>query len=125
MKRNFSMNKHTFSILLLALFLSSNAKAATVSCDFISGEAYDISTGEWVGSAGYEDIWDIFGEGISLPMENSLLANLDSQEIFRAGETDKGTVYLVGGDMGVEGRLSSIEDGLIIIYSGFCTIGFG
>ena len=119
------MNKHTFTILLLSLFLSSNAKAATVSCDFISGEAYDISTGEWVGSAGYEDIWDIFGEGISLPMENALLANLDSQEIFRAGETDKGTVYLVGGDMGVEGRLGSIEDGLIIIYSGFCTIGFG
>ena len=47
------------------------------------------------------------------------------QEIFRAGETDKGTVYLVGGDMGVEGRLSTIDDGMLIIYSGFCSIGFG
>jgi len=28
MKRNFSMNKHTFSILILSLFLSPNAKAA-------------------------------------------------------------------------------------------------
>jgi len=46
-------------------------------------------------------------------------------EIFRAGETDKGTVYLVGGDMGVEGRLSTIDDGMLIIYSGFCSIGFG
>ena len=78
MKWNFSINKHTFAILLLSLFLSSNAKAATVTCDFISGEAYYISTGERVGS-----------------------------------------------DMGEEGRLSNIEDRLIIIYSGFCTIGFG
>ena len=51
--------------------------------------------------------------------------SLDTQEIFRAGETDKGTVYLVGGDMGVEGRLSTIDDGMLIIYSGFCSIGFG
>ena len=62
---------------------------------------------------------------LSLPIENSLLANLDAQEIFRAGETDMGTVYLVGGDMGVEGRLSAIDDGMLIIYSGFCSVGFG
>ena len=91
----------------------------------MSGEAYDIYSGAWIGTAGYEDIWDIFGDGLSLPMENSLLANLDTQEIFREGETDKGTVYLVGGDMGVEGRLSTIDDGMLIIYSGFCSIGFG
>ena len=58
-------------------------------------------------------------------MENSLLTNLDTQEIFKAGVTDKGTVYLVGGDMGIEGRLSKIEEGLLIVYSGFCNIGFG
>ena len=119
------MKNHTYKLLIAFLFMSSNVQAATVSCDFISGEAYDIATGEWVGTAGWEDIWDVFGEGVSLPMENSLLANLDTQEIFRAGATDKGTVYLVGGDMGVEGRLSNIEDGLIIIYSGFCSISFG
>ncbi|GIR87654.1 MAG: hypothetical protein CM15mP86_11130 [Gammaproteobacteria bacterium] len=39
--------------------------------------------GAWIGSAGFEDIWDIFGDGISLPMENSLLSNLDSQESLR------------------------------------------
>ena len=38
---------------------------------------------------------------------------LDSQEIFKAGSTDKGTVYLLGGEMDVEGRLSSIQDGTI------------
>ena len=66
-----------------------------------------------------------FGERLSLPLKNSLLANLDTQEIFRAGETDKGTVYLVGGNMGVEGSFSTIDDGMLIIYSGFCSVGFG
>ncbi|MBD63468.1 MAG: hypothetical protein CMD68_05230 [Gammaproteobacteria bacterium] len=115
----------TLPFLSLTLFLSPNLQSATVSCNFMSGEAYSISTGEWLGTAGWEDIWDIFGEGISLPMKNSLLAKLDTQEIFKAGETDKGTVYLIGGDMGVEGRLSNIEDGVIVIYSGFCDISFG
>ena len=119
------MKNYLIKLIFLALFLSPNLKAATVSCNFMSGEAYSISSGAWIGTAGYEDIWDIFGDGLSLPMENSLLANLDTQEIFRAGETDKGTVYLVGGDMGVEGRLSTINDGMLIIYSGFCSVGFG
>ena len=119
------MKNYLIKLIFLALFLSPNIQAATVSCNFMSGEAYSISSGAWIGTAGYEDIWDIFGEGLSLPIENSLLANLDTQEIFRAGETNKGTVYLVGGDMGVEGRLSTIDDGMLIIYSGFCSIGFG
>ena len=119
------MKKYYLTILLITLFSTSNVQAATVSCNFMTGEAYELTSGAWVGTAGYEDIWDIFGDGISLPMENSLLSKLDSQEIFRAGETDKGTVYLIGGDMGVEGRLSSIDDGLLIVYSGFCSVGFG
>ena len=110
---------------LFFLIFSFNTNAATVGSSFTAGEAYDISSGEWVGSAGWEDIWDIFGEGITLPLENSLLQLLDSQEIFLFFSTDKGTVYLLGGEMGVEGRLSSIQDGTIIIYSGFCSIGFG
>ena len=115
--------KMLFTLFLLIFSLNTNA--ANVECNFTAGEAYDISSGEWVGSAGWEDIWDIFGDGITLPLENSLLQLLDSQEIFRAGSIDKGTVYLLGGEMGVEGRLSSVQDGTIIIYSGFCSIGFG
>ena len=119
------MKKYYLTILLFTLFSSSNIQAATVSCSFMTVEAYELTSCAWVGTAGYEDIWDIFGDGISLTMENSLLSNLDAQQIFRAGETEKGTVYLIGGDMGVEGRLSSIEDGLLIVYSGFCNVGFG
>ena len=67
------MKNYLIKLIFLALFLSPNIKAATVSCNFMSGEAYSTSSGAWIGTAGYEDIWDIFGEGLSLPMENSLL----------------------------------------------------
>ena len=64
------MKNYLIKLIFLALFLSPNLKAATVSCSFMSGEAYDIYSGAWIGTAGYEDIWDIFGDGLSLPMEN-------------------------------------------------------
>ena len=53
------MKKNFFKIIFLALLISPNIKAATVSCDFLSGEAYSISSGAWIGTAGYEDIWDL------------------------------------------------------------------
>ena len=68
------MKNYLIKLIILAIFLSPSIKAATVSCNFMSGEAYSISSGAWIGTAGYEDIWDIFGDGLSLPMENSLLA---------------------------------------------------
>ena len=102
------------------------ANSATIECAFMSGEIYDASTGEWSGSVPIENIWEIFGmEDISLPLENTLLANLDTGAIFSAGAIDKGTVYLMGTEMGVEGRLTSIHNGQIHIYSGYCTVGFG
>ena len=36
---------------LFFLIFSFNTNAATVECSFKAGEAYDISSGEWVGSA--------------------------------------------------------------------------
>ena len=108
------------------LFCAGTANSATVECGFMSGEIYDASTGEWSGSVPLENIWEIFGmEDISLPLENTLLANLDTGAIFTAGKIDKGTVYLMGSEMGVEGRLTNVQDGQIHIYSGFCTVGFG
>ena len=59
------------------------------------------------------------------PTRDNLLAKLDTQEIFLAGETPNGEVYLAGSDYGVYGRLSDVEDGMIYIYSGFCDVGFG
>ena len=51
------MKKYLIKLIFLALFLSPNIKAATVSCNFMSGEAYSISSGAWIGAAGYDDIW--------------------------------------------------------------------
>ena len=57
------MKNYLIKLLFLALFLSPTLKAATVSCNFMSGEAYSTSSGAWIGAVGYEDIWDIFGDG--------------------------------------------------------------
>ena len=117
---------HTLLIGLIAVMsFSGGAMAATVSCDFDSGESYDLTSGEWTGSIGYESLFDMFSDGVEMELEMSLLAKLDTQEIFAAGETEKGMVYLMGSDYGVISRLSSIAEGQINIYGGSCTVGFG
>jgi hypothetical protein len=111
-------------INLLILF-SLSVKAAKVTCNFDYGESFDQSSAAWVGNVDYETLWDLFPEGLELELDNSLLAKLDSQEIFKAGSTKKGDVYLQGSDSGILGRLSSIKDGKINIYGGYCDVGFG
>ena len=83
-----------FNIITLVFFIffSSNLYAAKLNCIFDTGESYDISTGAWKGQVDWESLWDIFGEGLNLNLDNSLLSKLDTQEIFLAGETDKGQV---------------------------------
>ena len=116
--------KILISTMLIFLF-STNLFAAKVNCSFDSGEAYDLSSGAWLGQATWEDIWDIFGEGLELDLDNDLLDKLDTQEIFWAGQTENGEVYLAGSEYGVYGRLSYIDNEVIIIYSGLCDVGFG
>ena len=112
-------------VTTITILFSKSIFAAKVNCSFDSGEAYDISSGAWLGQATFDDIWDIFGEGLELDLDNDLLSKLDTQEIFWAGETDNGEVYLAGSDYGVYGRLSYIDEEIIIIYSGYCDVGFG
>jgi len=111
----------------LTLFIQSTiAFAAKVTCNFDTGEKYGISDGAWQGSMGMESLWEMFGmEGLTLPLENSLLAKLDTEEIFIAGNTDKGDVYLAGSEDGIYGRMTTILNGSIVIYSGYCDVGFG
>ncbi|MEC7092911.1 MAG: hypothetical protein VXX00_00855 [Pseudomonadota bacterium] len=68
---------------------------------------------------------DLFGDGLTLPLENSLLGNLDTGAVFLAGEVERGKVFLRGSDMGVEGKLIGIDGDVITIYDGMCNIGFG
>ena len=111
--------------ILAGMSFTGSAMAATVSCSFDTGESYDLSTGAWTGSIGFDSLYDLFGDGVEMELKMSLLAKLDTQEIFAAGETKKGMVYLMGSEYGVLSRLSSIEEGQINIYGGSCTVGFG
>ena len=89
---------------------------------------YTISkNGAWVSTeVDIMKIMELFGpEGLTLEIDNALLAKLDTKQPFLAGETSNGKVYLTGGDTGVEGRTIKVEGENLIIYYGFCTVGFG
>ena len=118
--------KKIILILLFSNFIIFSANAAKVNCMFMNG--YTISkNGAWAATEDdFMKLMDLFGaEGLNLEIDNSLLAKLDTKQPFFAGETSNGKVYLNGGDAGVEGRAIKIEGDNIVIYYGFCTVGFG
>jgi hypothetical protein len=83
-------------------------------------------SGEWLKTEmDFMKLYEIFGDGLKLPLENSLLSNLDTGEVFVAGEVARGTVYLMGGDMGITGKLIKVEGDSINIFDGMCDVGFG
>lgn len=116
-----------FIFIITALFFSlvSPVYSAKVTCNFLS-ETQISKSGEWLKSEiDLMNLYNIFGDGLVLPLENSLLSKLDSKRPFLAGQTKRGRVYLMGGDLGVEGKLISISGEKIIIYDGSCTVTFG
>lgn len=117
--------KILLSTLSTLLISSHAATAATVSCSFLS-ETSITSSGEWLKTEmDFVKLYEMFGDGLSLSLENSLLANLDTGKPFEAGKVDRGTVYLMGDDMGVSGKLISVEGNVITVFDGMCSIGFG
>ena len=121
------MKKKSFFMFLLIfcspLFFVS-ASAATVNCTFMS-ETTISKSGVWIKSeADFMKLLEMFGDGLTLPLENSLLGNLDSGQPFFAGSVARGKVFLMGGDMGIEGKL--IGTGRKYYnYDGMCNVGFG
>ena len=84
------------------------------------------TSGEWLKTEmDFMKLYEMFGDGLSIPLENSLLANLDAEKPFVAGKVDRGTVYLMGGDMGVTGKLINVDGNVINVFDGMCSIGFG
>ncbi|KZL13608.1 hypothetical protein PsAD37_05366 [Pseudovibrio sp. Ad37] len=109
----------------LTLSICSGASAATVKCMFMS-ETTISKSGEWVKTeTDFMKLMEMFGDGLELPLKNSVLGNLDTKQPFLAGEVNRGKVYLMGGDMGVEGKLISVSGEEITIYDGMCNVGFG
>ena len=117
--------KYFASTLIFFVFSVGNANAAKVQCSFMT-ETTISTSGEWLASdMDFMKLMEIFGDGLSLPLENSLLGNLDTEEVFLAGEVERGKVFLKGGEMGVEGKLIGVSGDVITIYDGMCDIGFG
>jgi len=117
--------KKFFVIAVVGLFASTPSFAATVSCSFMSGDIFDTKTGAWVGVPSDDTIFDLFSEELRIKVDNSLLAKLDSQKPFLAGDHRKGKIYIQGSDMGVNGRMIKVSGGKLHVYSGMCDVGFG
>ena len=120
------VKNYLFGTAILCLtFFTNTSIAATVSCMFLT-ETTISKSGAWVKSnTDFMDLYNMFGDGLKLPLKNSLLGNLDSGKPFYAGKVSRGNVYLMGGDMGVEGKLISVNDNYITIYDGTCSTSFG
>ena len=122
MYRNSKPCLFAFGLILLSV---GNVYAAKVECSFLSETSISTS-GEWLATEmDFMKLMKLFGDGLSLPLENSLLGKLDTGEIFLAGIVERGKVFLKGGEMGVEGKLIGVNGGVITIYDGMCDIGFG
>ena len=74
----------------------------------MSGEAYGCHQGP-DRSAGFEDM-GYFRRWSTLPMENSLSLILILRKFLGQERQTKEPIYLVGGDMGVEGRLTKLKE---------------
>ena len=117
--------KYFALILIFFVFSAGNANAAKVQCTFMT-ETTISTSGEWLATdMDFMKLMEMFGDGLSLPLENSLLGKLDTEEVFLAGEVERGKVFLKGGEMGVEGKLIGVSGDVITVYDGMCDIGFG
>ncbi|MBU6368849.1 MAG: hypothetical protein KGQ65_04335 [Burkholderiales bacterium] len=82
--------------------------------------------GEWLKSeADFMKLMEMFGDGLQLPLKNSVLGKLDTKQPFLAGEVSRGKVFLMGTEFGVEGKLINVKSGVVTVYDGMCTVSFG
>ena len=111
--------------LLVSIASSNSASAASVNCAFMS-ETVISQSGKWVKSeTDFMKMMELFGNGLKLNLENSLLGKLDTKQPFLAGKVKRGSVYLMGSDFGVQGKLIGVTGDQIAIYDGMCQVVFG
>ncbi|WP_179380367.1 hypothetical protein [Jannaschia marina] len=110
--------------ILPPLLIGFQAEAATVSCNFFEGAVFD-SELNWVGVPSDNAMFSLMSEELSVELDNSLLAQLDTGKPFFVSEHRKGKIYIAGSDAGVLGKMvSRTEDGSTV-WDGFCQVGFG
>ena len=84
------------------------------------------TSGEWLRTeTDFMKLMEMFGDGMTMKLDNSLLGQLDSGKPFLAGKINRGSVYLMGSDVGVQGKLTSVNGDVITVYDGLCDVGFG
>ena len=111
---------------VIAAALPTVSQAAKVECFFTSVDRFT-SKGVWEGRVAEDRWFDWSFQEINLDLDAELLRKLDQKVPFLAGNAGQGDIYVVGTDMGVDGRLITVakDDGDITIWSGFCEISFG
>ena len=103
----FKILKCCFFASGLVFFTAGSAHAAKVECSFLS-ETTISTSGEWMATEmDFMKLMELFGDGLTLPLENSLLGNLDTGAVFLAGEVERGKVFLRGGDRTVQSKRES------------------
>ena len=113
-------------VLLFSTLMWNNlALSAVVTCTFDHATKLT-KDGVWLNKiTDYETLYELFGDGLIMPLKNDLLAKLDSKEIFHAATMPLGSVYLMGGEDGLVGKLTSVKGDIIDIYDGYCSVAFG
>ena len=97
----------------------------TVACSFLS-ETKLSKAGAWLKTeTNFIKLIGMFGDRLKLPLKNTLLGNLDAGQPFLAGKVDRGNFYLMGGEMGVAGKLIFVDENNINVFNGMCTVSFG
>jgi|GEM_PF-2413136 len=127
-KSDYNNGKNSVKKLALTtLFLcfSTVSQAATVQCSFLSETKLN-TQGQWLSTEmDLMKLMEMFGDGLKMKLEDTLLKKLDLKTPFYVGEVSRGKVYLKGGDMGIEGKLTNVQSGVITIYDGSCQVSFG
>ena len=70
-------------------------------------------------------LMEMFGDVMIMKLDNSSFAQLDSAHPFLAAKISRGSVYLLGSDVGVQGKLTSVNGDVITVYDSLCDVGFG
>lgn len=110
--------------LMATLLFQRPSHAAIVDISFMTGTKVKLN-GALIKANNYISLLGILAENIRLKISNSLLGDLDSKTPFYVGSVRRGKVYLMGGDMGIEGKLISREDDVITFYDAICLIVHG
>ena len=101
---------------------AATISAAEVSWGFLAENIFSKS-GKWLA---HDDNWqkllEIFPDGISVSLDTPLDRKLDSSEVFSAGESEQGNIYLRGTPHGAEGKLIRVTSEQIIIYEGVSSV---